>query len=225
MGMKKILLCLLTFLLVPSMWAFGQEKAPETKEVILERAEKITYDSKNEVFNASGNVVIIQGENRIECGELSFSLRENRGSFRGGVRVTRGKTEIRALTMEGDLDRELYTFHEGVELRKERESEGETSVILWKAETLSYNGKNEEAWSEGGVEIAWKEVLLRADRAHYFPKDEAKGEEERMVLEGNVVITEKEREIQVAQAVYFLDTEKLEASGITRAKFVIREKE
>jgi lipopolysaccharide export system protein LptA len=46
-----------------------------------------------------------------------------------------------------------------------------------------------------------------------------------MVLEGNVVITEKEREIQVAQAVYFLDTEKLEASGITRAKFVIREKE
>lgn len=225
MGMKKILLCLLAFLLVPSVWAFGEEKSPGTKEVILERAEKITYDSKNEAFNASGNVVVIQGENRIECGELSFSLRENRGSFRGGVRVTRGKTEIRALTMEGDFDRELYTFQGDVELRKERESEGEASVILWKAEALFYNGKNEEAWSEGGVEITWKEVLLRADRAHYFPRDEAEGEGERVVLEGNVVITEKEREIQVAQAVYFLDTETLEASGITRARFVIREKE
>ncbi len=218
--MRKILLCALFLLLcVASALAEGE------KEVFLESAEKISYDSKNEVFTASGNVVVVQGENRIECQELVFDLKHNQGSFRGGVRVTRGKTEIRALAMEGDFDAELYLFSGGVELRKTREKDGETSVILWKAETLSYSGKNEEAWSEGKVEITWKEVVLRADRAHYFPRDEARNEEERVVLEGNVAITEKEREIEVAKAVYFLDTETLEAEGITRARFLIKEKE
>lgn len=221
--MKKLLLVAIFLIFMTFACAWGQEG--EKKEVLLESAEKITYDSKNETFNASGNVVIIQGKNRIECGELSFDLKENRGSFQGGVRVTRDKSEIRSLTMEGDFDAELYTFGGGVELRKEREEDGETSVILWKTQTLSYNGKNEEAWSEGKVEIIWKEVVLRADRAHYFPKDEAKNEEERMLLEGNVFITEKEREIQVAKAIYFLDTETLEAEGIIRAKFLIKEKE
>lgn len=219
MSVRKIVLCVL-FLLLWSALSFAQEK-----EVFLESAEKISYDSKNETFTASGNVVVVQGENRIECQELSFDLKRNRGSFRGGVRVTRGKTEIHALAMEGDFDAELYVFSGDVELRKTREKDGETSVILWKAATLSYNGGNEEAWSEGRVEITWKEVVLQADRAHYFPKNEAKNEEERVVLEGNVVITEKEREIAVAKAVYFLDTETLEAEGITKARFVIKGKQ
>lgn len=222
MNVRKILFGAFLFLLLCTVASFAQEKP---REVFLERAEKISYDSKNEVFTASGNVIIVQGENRIECQDLTFDLKQNRGTFRGGVRVTRGETEIRALTMEGDFDAELYAFSGGVELRKTREKNGETSVILWKAEALSYNGKNEEAWSEGRVVIAWKEVLLQANRAHYFPKDEARNEEERVVLEGNVVITEKEREIEVARAVYFLDTEVLEAEGITRARFVIKEKE
>lgn len=219
MNVRKLLLCIPFLLFFCVAVALAQE-GEEKKEVFLESAEKISYDSKNEVFTASGNVVIIQGENRIECQELTFDLKANRGSFRGGVRVTRGKTEIRALAMEGDFDAELYVFSGSVELLKTREKEGETSVILWKAENLSYNGKNEEAWSEGKVEITWKEVSLRADRAHYFPEAE-----ERVVLEGNVVITEKEREIEVAKAVYILDTETLEAEGITRARFVIKEKE
>lgn len=221
MRVRKLLLCGVLLLLFAGI-AFPQD-AP--KEVTLERAERIAYDSKNEVFTASGNVVVIQGENRIECQELTFNLKDNRGSFQGGVRVTRGKTEIRALAMEGDFDAEVYTFSGGVELRKTREEEGGTSVIVWKAEALAYNGKNDEAWSDGAVEITWKEVTLRANRAHYFPKDEAKGETERVVLEGDVVITEKDREIAVARAVYFLDTETLEAEGITRAKFIIKEKE
>lgn len=221
MGVRKVLLAVLfVFFLAGTLLA---QEGP--KEVFLERAEKISYDAKNEVFTASGNVVVVQGENRIECQELVFDLKENRGSFRGDVRVTRGKTEIRALTMEGDFDAEIYTFAGGVELQKIREKDGETSVILWKAATLSYNGKNEEAWSEGGVEITWKEIVLRADKAHYFPRDEAQKQEERVVLEGNVAVTEKEREIAMARAVYFLDTETLEAEGVTRAKFVIKEKE
>lgn len=221
MGVRKILLAV--FLVLFSTGVLLAQEGP--KEVFLEQAEKISYDAKNEVFTASGNVVVVQGENRIECQELVFDLKENRGSFRGGVRVTRGKTEIHALTMEGDFDAEIYTFAGGVELKKTREKDGETSVILWRAETLSYSGKNEEAWSEGGVEITWKEIFLRADRAHYFPRDEAQKQEERVILEGNVAVTEKEREIAMARAVYFLDTETLEAEGVTRARFVIKEKE
>lgn len=225
MSVKKFGLAVVVLFVLFGAVALAQEETPKPKEVFLESAERITYDSKNEVFNASGNVVVVQGKNRIECGELAFNLRDNRGSFQKGVRVTREKTEIRALSMEGDFDREVYTFQGEVELRKEREEEGEVSTILWKTASLSYDGTSEEAWSESKAEITWKEVHLVADQVHYFPKDEDKGEKERIVLEGNVFITEKDREMQVLKAVYFLDTETLEAEGITRARFLIKGKE
>ncbi|MGQ9623382.1 MAG: LptA/OstA family protein [Candidatus Caldatribacteriaceae bacterium] len=223
--MKKFGLTIAVVFVLFGAVALAQEETPKPKEVFLESAERITYDSKNEVFNASGNVVVVQGKNRIECGELAFNLKENQGSFQKGVKVTREKTEIRALSMEGDFDREVYTFQGEVELKKEREEKGEVSTILWKTASLSYDGTSEEAWSEGQAEITWKEIRLLADRVHYFPKDETKGEKERIVLEGNVFITEEDREMQVAKAVYFLDDEILEAEGITRARFLIKEKE
>jgi len=202
----------------------GPLPTPTPKEVILEKADRIKYDSKGETFLASGKVVAIQGENRIQCEELSFNLKENRGTFSGGVVVVRGKTEIRAQTMEGDFDTELYQFQGQVELKKERkENEGETSFIVWKSTVLSYHGGSEEAWSENGVEIEWKDIRLRATKAHYFPE---RGEEaERLALEGEVLIVEKERELEVAKAIYYLDTEILEAEGIVRGKFLVQEKE
>lgn len=222
--MKKFLgFAMVLGLVFLGMTLAAQEATPTTKEVLLERADKIKYDSKGETFVASGQVVAIQGENRIQCEELFFNLKENSGSFRGQVVVTRGKTEIRAQSMEGDFDTEIYQFKEQVELKKEREEEAGTSLILWKASMLSYNGKNEEAWSEGGVEISWKEIRIKADKVHYFPKSE--GQEERMLLEGQVLITEKNRELEVAKAMYYLDSETLDAEGITRGKFLIEEKE
>ena len=42
-----------------------EENTPEKKEVLLESADKITYDSKGETFVAIGQVIAIQGKNRI----------------------------------------------------------------------------------------------------------------------------------------------------------------
>lgn len=222
--MKKIwfLLVILGFTVL-GMPLLAQEATPKTKEVLLERADRVKYDSKGETFVASGQVVAIQGENRIQCEELFFNLKENQGDFKGQVVVTRGKTEIRAQNMNGDFDTEIYQFKDQVELKKEREEEKGTSLIFWKAVALFYNGKNEEAWSEGGVEITWKEITIKADKVHYFPKSE--GQEERMILEGKVVITEKDRELEVTRATYYLDSETLDAEGIIRGKFLIKEKE
>ena len=202
-----------------------QQEIPSDKEVILEKAEKIRYDSAGEIFVATGGVVVIQGENHIQCQELTFNLKDNKGSFKGEIVVTRNDTEIRSSLMEGDFDAEIYLFKEGVELKKERKEEGEeVSFIFWRASLLHYNGETEEAWSEEGVEIEWKETKIKADRAHYYPGKEGTGEEERIILEGNVFITEKDREIEVAKAIYYLDTEVLEAEGIIHARFIIQEK-
>lgn len=202
----------------------AQEPTPTTKEVILERAERIQYDSKEETFVASGQVIALQGKNRIQCEELFFDLKENRGTFQGQVLVTREKTEIRSQRMEGDFDTEIYQFQNQVELKKEREEKEEVpSFIFWKAVALSYNGKNEEAWSEGGVEISWKEITIKADTVHYFPKGE--NQEERMLLEGQVHIIEKNRELEVAKAIYYLDSETLDAEEIIRGRFLIEKKE
>jgi len=222
-------LVLASFLLfLPCSFAQETQSTQEpksSKEVILEKAEKIRYDSAGETFVASGGVVAIQGENRIQCQELTFDLKNNKGSFKGEVIVTRGKTEIRSSFMEGDFDAEIYLFKEGVKLKKEREEkEGETSFIFWEAPLLYYNGNTEEAWSEEGAEIEWKETRIKADQAHYYPEKEESGEKERIVLEGKVLITEKDREMEIAKAVYYLDTEVLEAEGITRARFLIEEK-
>ncbi|MFY9302250.1 LptA/OstA family protein [Candidatus Sordicultor fermentans] len=201
------------------------QEARTDKEVILEKAEKIRYDSAGETFVATGGVVAVQGANRIQCQELTFNLKNNKGSFKGEVIVTRDETEIRSSFMEGDFDAEIYLFKEGVELKKERKEEGgETSFIFWKAPLLYYNGNTEEAWGEEGAEIEWKETKIKADQAHYYPEKEETGEEERIVLEGNVLITEKDREMEVAKAVYYLDTEVLEAEGISHARFLIQEK-
>ncbi|MDI3531172.1 MAG: hypothetical protein PWP60_1021 [Candidatus Atribacteria bacterium] len=200
--------------------AFAQEETGQKREVLLERADKIQYDSQKETFLAQGNVVAVEGQNRITCQELVFNLQENTGIFSGQVVVTREKTVIQASRMEGDFDEEIYLFSGEVLLKKERSNE-ETTYIIWKASQLSFNGETEEAWSENGAEITWKEISLKADKVFYYPEDEATQQEERIVLEGNVLITEKEREIQVEKATYYLDSEVLDAEGVIKATFVI----
>jgi len=222
-----IFIILLIFIAYQSVWAqeptATPEKTSEKKEVLLESADKIKYDSKGETFLATGQVIAIQGKNRIQCQELNFNLKDNKGTFSGNVMITRDKTEITATSMEGDFDQELYVFTGDVVLKKEREEKEGTSTILWKAPTLTYNGNTDEARSENGTNITWKETTIKADKAAYFPKDEAKGQLERIELDGQILITEKERELQVAKAVYYLDTETLEAETIIKAKFIIRD--
>lgn len=212
-----IWLLLVTFLVTT---IFAQEEKKEKREVFLEAADKIQYDSQKEIFLAQGNVVAVEGQNRIVCQELTFNLKENKGTFSGQVMVSRGKTLIQASQLQGDFDAELYLFIGEVLLKKER-SNGETTYIIWKAPQLSFNGKTEEAWSESGAEITWKDINLKADQVFYYPKDEATQQEERIVLEGNVLITEKEREIQAKKAVYYLDSEILEAEGVAKATFIL----
>lgn len=197
------------------------ENTPKKKEVILESADKIKYDSKGETFIATGQVTAIQGKNRIKCQELNFNLKDNKGTFSGSVIITRDKTEITATTMEGDFDQELYGFTGDVVLKKERVEDSGTSTLIWKAPSLTFNGNTEEARSESSSDITWKETTIKADKAAYFPKDDAKSQLERIELEGQIFITEKEREIQVGKAVYYLDTETLEAEKIIKAKFII----
>ena len=91
--------------------------------------------------------------------------------------------------MEGDFDEELYQFSGDVILKKEREEETGTSTIIWKAPTLTYNGETEEARSENGSDIVWKETTIKTDRAVYFPKDDEKNQLERIEMEGEILIT------------------------------------
>ena len=200
-----------------------EEKTPEKKEVLLESADRITYDSKKETFIASGQVIAVQGKNRIQCQELNFNLKDNTGVFEGNVTISRDKTIISATKMEGDFDEELYQFSGDVILQKEREEENGTSTIIWKAPTLIFNGETEEARSENGSEIVWKETTIKTNKAVYFPKDEEKKQLERIEMEGETLITEKERELQVGKAVYYLDSETLEAEKIIKAKFILKD--
>jgi len=222
-----IVLATMFFLVFQS--ANAQEPTPtpevtsEKKEVLLESADHITYSSQDEKFIARGNVTAIQGKNRILCQELNFDLENNQGVFGGNVTITRDKTEITSATMEGDFDQELYQFSGDVILKKEREEDSGTSTIIWKAPSLSFNGETEEAKSESGCEIVWKETTIKADKASYFPEDDEKNQLERIELEGQIFITENERELQVGKAVYYLDSETLEAENIIKAKFIIED--
>ncbi len=63
-----------------------------------------------------------RGANRIQCQELTFNLKNNKGSFKGEVIVTRDETEIRSSFMEGDFDAN-YLFKEGVEKERKEEEE------------------------------------------------------------------------------------------------------
>ncbi len=49
-------------------------------------------------------VVVVQGGKSHSMSELTFNLKNNKGSFKGEVIVTRDETEIRSSFMEGDLD-------------------------------------------------------------------------------------------------------------------------
>ena len=203
--------------------ATPEKNTPEKKEVLLESADKITYDSKGETFVAIGQVIAVQGKNRIQCQELKFNLKDNTGVFGGNVNVTRDKTVISATSMEGNFDEESYVFSGDVVLKKEREEENGTSTIIWRTSSLSYNGETEEARSENGSEIIWKETTIKTDKAVYFPEDKEKNQLERIEMEGEILITEKERELQVGKAVYYLDTETLEAEKIIKAKFILKD--
>jgi len=114
-------------------------------------------------------------------------------------------------------------FSGDVVLKKEREEENGTSTIIWRTSSLSYNGETEEARSENGSEIIWKETTIKTDKAVYFPEDKEKNQLERIEMEGEILITEKERELQVGKAVYYLDTETLEAEKIIKAKFILKD--
>jgi len=204
--------------------ASSELTAGDNNEVVLERADSIRYDAQNEVFIAQGKVVAIEGKSRIECERLEFNLQQNTGVFQEKVVVRQDKTEIRAQTMQGDFDQDLYFFEGEVTLEKERQEEDGTSTIVWSAPSLTFEADSERAWSEGGVEIVWKETSIRAQKAFYYPANEESGELERIVLEGELLISEPDREIEAEGATYYLDSEVLEAEKVIRATFQIEKK-
>ncbi len=198
-----------------------EEAEGERREVILESAERIRYDSQQEKFEAFGNVTAIQGKNHIITQEMDYDLQANTGIFLGGVTVTREDTIILAREMEGDFDGEIYLFREDVELQKEREEDEGTSTIFWRTALLHFQGDTEEAWSEDHSDIEWKDITISAAQVRYYPGNEETAEEERMEMSGDILILEKDREIRAGTAVYYLDSEILEAENIISARFII----
>lgn len=236
--MKKNVILIIgsIFLVLLLSWTVAAQEEPEVnsadeelangdnKEVVLEQADSIRYDAQNEVFIAQGGVVAIEGKSRIECEKLEFNLKENTGVFQEKVVVRRDKTEINSQIMRGDFDQDLYFFEGEVILRKEREEEDGTSTIVWLAPSLTFEADTEKAWSEGGVEIAWKDTSIQAQKAFYYPEDEESGEPEKIVLAGKTLISEADREIEAEGATYYLDSEVLEAEKVIRATFQIEKK-
>lgn len=236
--MKKNVILIIgsIFLVLLLSWTVAAQEEPEVnsadeelangdnKEVVLEQADSIRYDAQNEVFIAQGGVVAIEGKSRIECEKLEFNLKENTGVFQEKVVVRRDKTEINSQIMRGDFDQDLYFFEGEVILRKEREEEDGTSTIVWSAPSLTFEADTERAWSEGGVEIAWKDTSIQAQKAFYYPEDEESGEPEKIVLAGKTLISEADREIEAEGATYYLDSEVLEAEKVIRATFQIEKK-
>jgi len=206
-----IILSLSMFLTFP-VSAQEETEEKEESEVNL-TADNVTYDKNIDKMLFTGNVIITQEDIILTAQEADFDVDKKIGNIKGEIKLVQSDITITGETLEAFLNDKRYIFQEKVILVQERKDEEEKEDnITWNCNNLEIFTDTQDLTATGEVKILKKDYTITAEKAVYNDK------EQKITLTGKVRIEEEAgRWITGDKAVFYIDSERLEAEGNVRS--------
>ena len=194
--------------------AFAQEETEEKEESEVNlTADNVTYDKNIDKMLFTGNVIITQEDIILTAQEADFDVDKKIGNIKGEIKLVQSDITITGETLEAFLNDKRYIFQEKVILVQERKDEEEKEDnITWNCNNLEIFTDTQDLTATGEVKILKKDYTITAEKAVYNDK------EQKITLTGKVRIEEEAgRWITGDKAVFYIDSERLEAEGNVRS--------
>jgi len=198
----------LSLIIFLSFFAFAQEEEKEESTVNLS-ADQVIYDKSTDKMVFTGNVVITQEDIILTALEAEFDVDKKIGQIKGDIKMVQTDITITGDSLEAYLNDKRYIFSEKVKLIQERkDKEEKEDNIIWNCNNLEIFTDTRNLTATENVQILKKDFTITTDKAIYNDK------EEKIDLTGKVRIEEENgRWISGENAVFYIETEKLEVQG------------
>jgi len=205
--LTSIIFSLIIFL---SFSVSAQEETEEKEESVVNiEADNVTYDKSTDKMIFEGNVIITQEDIILTAQEADFDVDKKIGQIKGDIKLVQTDITITGETLEAYLNDKRYIFQEKVILVQERkDKEEKEDNITWNCNNLEIFTDTQDLTATGEVKILKKDYTITAEEAVYNDK------EQKITLTGKVRIEEEAgRWITGEKAVFYIDSERLEAEG------------
>ena len=206
----KCLMIIFIFILVifSSFCAFAQEEKKEESTVNL-TSDKVVYDKNIDKMIFTGNVQITQEDIVLTALEAEFDVEKKIGQIKGNIKMVQTDISITGDALEAYLNDKRYIFSDKVKLIQERkDKEEKEDNIIWNCNHLEIFTDTRNLTATENVQILKKDYTITTEKAIY------NDEEEKIDLIGKVRIEEENgRWINGDNAVFYIETEKLEVQG------------
>ena len=197
-----------------SFSATAQEEKKETEESVVNiQADNVTYDKSTDKMIFEGNVIITQEDITLTAQEADFDVDKKIGQIKSDIKLVQNDITITGENLEAYLNDKRYIFQEKVILVQERkDKEEKEDNITWNCNNLEIFTDTQDLTATGEVKILKKDYIITAEKAIYNDK------EQKITLTGKVRIEEEAgRWITGDKAVFYIDSERLEAEGNVRS--------
>ena len=173
----------------------------------------MTYDKSTDKMIFEGNVIVTQEDITLTAQEADFDVDKKIGQIKGNIKLVQSDITITGETLEAFLNDKKYIFQEKVILVQERkDKEDKEDNITWNCNNLEIFTDTQDLTATGEVKILKKDYTITAGEAVYNDK------EQKITLTGKVRIEEEGgRWITGDKAVFYIDSERLEAEGNVRS--------
>jgi lipopolysaccharide assembly outer membrane protein LptD (OstA) len=196
----------------------GEVGQDEDSEVEI-TAEQVDYDKENDQMIFSGNVTVLQEDTTLTSRQANFNVDTKIGQIEGDVQLVQEDITITGTNLEAFLNDKKYIFENEVRLVQVRkgDEEEEDEDVVWTCNRLEILTETKDMTAIGNVEISKTDYIIRAEEAVYDDQ------EEKITLKNKVRIEELEsnRWIEGDNAIFYLDTDKLEVKGNVRSSMIL----
>jgi len=202
---------ILSLIIFLSFCASAQEEKKES--VVNIEADNVTYDKSTDKMIFVGNVIVTQEDITLTAQEADFDVDKKVGQIKGDIKLVQSDITITGETLEAFLNDKKYIFQEKVILVQERkDKEDKEDNITWNCNNLEIFTDTQDLTATGEVKILKKDYTITAEEAVYNDK------EQKITLTAKVRIEEEGgRWITGDKAVFYIDSERLEAEGNVRS--------
>ena len=205
---------ILSLIILLAFSAFAQEEKKEAEESVVNiEADNVTYDKSTDKMFFEGNVIVTQEDIILTAQEADFDVDKKIGNIKGEIKLVQTNITITGEMLEAYLNDKRYIFQEKVILIQERkDKEEKEDNIIWNCNNLDILTDTQDLTATGEVKIFKKDYTITAEKAIYNDK------EQKITLESKVKIEEEGgRWISSDKAVFYIDSERLEAEGNVRS--------
>lgn len=212
--MLKFFRILYFFVVFSACFSFSKEGA---SKYIYHTSDRLFYDSKNKLFELSGNVQIFYSDTKIACDIFRYYEDRKYGRAEGNPRMFNPRIFMKAIFVDIFFNEKKAIPTKNVYLRiknDKKDSKKNWDYFELYTDKLVYNWEKQNIFIPNRLKIVSRDIYLTADQLVYNDKTRI------LVLKGNVDGRTKEQYIKADKVTYNIDKDIILIEG--NIKSVIR---